>query len=62
MLIYNRMGQLVFRCEGVDCEWDGHDMDGDICPQGAYVYVIRYANNFEPSITRVLKGTVTLIR
>ena len=62
MYIYNRMGALVFRCEGVDCEWNGRDNDGNACPQGAYVYIIRYTNSFEPNITRVLKGSVTLIR
>lgn len=62
MIIYNRRGELVFRCEGPDCEWDGRDLDGKPCVQGAYVYIIRYANDFEPEKTRVLHGTVTLIR
>ena len=62
MLIYNRRGELVFRCEGVDCAWDGRDMDGNPCVQDAYVYIIRYTNEFEPENTRVLRGTVTLIR
>ncbi len=62
MYIYNRFGQMVFHCEGVDCEWDGKDMDGKPCPQGGYVYVIRYTNSFEPNVTRIKKGAVTLIR
>jgi len=62
MLIYNRRGELVFRCEGADCAWDGRDFDGNPCAQDAYVYIIRYTNEFEPQNTRVLKGTVTLIR
>lgn len=62
MYIYNRFGQMVFHCEGVDCEWDGRNMKGEPCPQGAYVYVIRYTNEFEPNITRIKKGSVTLIR
>lgn len=62
MLIYNRRGELVFRCEGVDCAWDGKDLDGNPCIQGAYVYVIRYTNEYEPNDTKVLKGTVMLIR
>ncbi len=62
MYIYNRFGQLVFHCEGVDCEWDGRDNKGEPCPQGGYVYIIRYANVFEPNVTRIIKGTVTLIR
>ena len=62
MRIYNRRGEMVFRCEGADCAWDGKDMDGNPCIQGAYVYIIRYTNEFEPNETKVLKGTVTLIR
>lgn len=62
MYIYNRFGQLVFHCEGADCGWDGHDTNGNQCPQGAYVYVIRYTNEFEPDVTIIKKGSVTLIR
>ena len=62
MYIYNRGGAVVFHCEGIDCEWDGRDNSGKPCPQGSYVYIIRYANSFEPNITRVRTGSVTLIR
>ena len=62
MLIYNRRGELVFRCEGVDCAWDGKDMNGEPCIQGAYVYIIRYTNSYDTHKTLVRKGTVTLIR
>lgn len=62
MFIYNRLGELVFQCEGADCGWDGKHTNGSPCPQGAYVYVIRYSNSFEPNIIKVRRGTVTLIR
>lgn len=62
MLIYNRRGEMVFRCEGVDCKWDGRDLNGEPCMQGAYVYIIRYTNTFAPTETKIRKGTVTLIR
>lgn len=62
MQIYNRRGEMVFRCEGADCQWDGKDLNGNPCIQGAYVYIIRYTNEFEPNETKVLKGTVMLIR
>ena len=62
MYIYDRYGRLVFRCEGVDCEWDGTDLDGQPCRQGAYAYILRYTDRFEPNTTKIKKGTVTLIR
>ncbi len=62
MLIYNRRGELVFRCKEPDCSWDGRDLNGNPCVQDAYVYIIRYTNEFEPNNTKVIKGTVTLLR
>lgn len=62
MYIYNRTGEQVFHCEGVDCQWDGRDLKGQPCPQGAYAYIIRYTNEYEPNVTKIHKGTVTLIR
>lgn len=62
MIIYNRRGEMVFRCEGVDCAWDGRDMDGNPCVQGAYAYIIRYTNEFNPKKTIIRKGSVTLLR
>ena len=62
MFIYNRFGQLVYHCEGVDCGWDGRDNKGRPCPQGAYAYVIRFTNTFQPDVTQIRKGSVTLLR
>lgn len=62
MHIYNRNGQLVFRCDTPDCKWDGRDLNGNNCPQGTYTYLIRYTNEYLPKVTHVLRGTVTLIR
>ena len=60
--IYNRRGELVshFICPGGF--WDGTDMQGRPCIQGAYTYIIRYRNSLEPTITQEIKGTVTLLR
>ena len=60
--IYNRFGQLVYRCDRVDCQWDGTDLNGRECPQGTYVYVIRYTTTYTPLKTETLKGTITLLK
>ena len=62
MYIYNRNGMLVFHCDSPDCKWDGRDLNGRECPQGVYTYLVRYTNEFLPKVTKVLRGTVTLIR
>ena len=62
MYIYNRRGELVYQCAEVDCTWDGRDLNGTPCPQGAYIYLIRYTDRYEPDRVHVLHGTVTLIR
>ena len=60
--IYNRKGEQVCYFQGPDGYWDGKNMDGTRCPQGTYVYVMRYRTALNPGVTQVLKGTVTLIR
>lgn len=60
--IYDRRGIVVFQCEGIDCQWDGRDLNGNPCPQGGYVYVIRYVTEYDPATTHLLKGAVTLLR
>lgn len=61
-LIYNRRGEMVFRSHEVDGQWDGRDLKGDPCQTGAYVYIIRYTTDYEPNVTRTVKGSVTLLR
>ncbi|MBR1851038.1 MAG: gliding motility-associated C-terminal domain-containing protein [Bacteroidales bacterium] len=60
--IYNRNGLLVGHFEGVNGSWDCRDLNGNPCPQGTYVYVIRYNTIFNPTQTQLRKGTITLIR
>ncbi len=62
MWIYDRNGRLVAHCAGVDCGWNGRDLKGNPCPQGAYVYVIKYTTVFQPTKTLTKHGSVTLIR
>lgn len=62
MYIYNRHGELVYKCEQIDCTWDGKDLNGNACPQGTYVYIIRFRTTFEPDREQLIRGSVTLIR
>ena len=60
--IYNRQGRQVCYFAGSEGFWDGTDMYGQRCPQGTYVYIIRYRNTLNPDITQEVKGTITLLR
>lgn len=59
--LYNRQGLLVAHMEGADARWDG-TRDGQPCPQGAYVYNLRYRTKGHPEKTQSMSGTVLLIR
>ncbi len=61
VFIYDRQGRQVFASEDLHFKWDGNTPDGIKCPQGAYVYVIRYRRpGTEDIVTQ--KGTITLLR
>lgn len=60
--IYNRHGELVYYFAGPDGYWDGVASNGTRCPQGTYVYVLRYRTSLEPETTLEVPGTLTLIR
>ena len=61
MYIYNSNGLLVRLIEGPSPEWDG-TRDGVACPQGTYVWLLRYRTSDQPSACMTLAGTVTLLR
>lgn len=59
--IFNRTGQMVYTSTDPNEGWDGTDLHGQPCPQGAYVYYYRYSilgiDDFYPGA-----GTITLLR
>lgn len=59
--VYNRNGLLVAHIVGENPQWDG-TRDGTPCPQGAYVWHLRYRRDDIPKSQQTLTGTVTLLR
>lgn len=57
--IYDRWGEKLFYTDNINNNWDG-TFKGRNCPDGVYVYVLRYngANN----ISKTLMGNITLLR
>ena len=59
--IFNREGLLIASFDGLTQFWDGTH-DGTKCPQGTYVYHIRYRTAPQPGEWQYKVGTITLLR
>lgn len=60
--IYNRQGLLVYHGNDINEPWDGTDINGNNCPQGAYVYHYVYSCTQDPDRKHPGEGIVTLLR
>ena len=58
--VYDRWGRLVFGSSNYLNNWDGTDEDGDVLPEGAYMWVMRV--DLSLGDERLYHGTVTLLR
>ena len=64
MIIYNRWGGDVYKTTDIDINWNGDDQrSGRPCPEGIYYYICTVKETYLDGVrTRVLKGTVQIIR
>ncbi len=62
LYIYNREGLLVHRSDDPASGWDGHDLGGNPCPQGSYVWKLIYKGIDRPGAERSEVGTVLLLK
>ncbi|MEO0338134.1 MAG: gliding motility-associated C-terminal domain-containing protein [Bacteroidota bacterium] len=65
LIVYNRLGQVVFRTTDPDINWDGRNQGGDDLPDGTYVYTCkvfeqRVDGPFEQE--ELLRGFITILR
>ena len=60
MLIYSRTGQLVKKIDNIRTGWDGTGLDGELCPDGVYLYLCEVFGLNEKKYN--FKGTVHLLR
>lgn len=60
IIIYDRRGIEIFSSDDQNFVWDG-TVDGERCPQGVYVYFVRYRR---PGTSDLIQrtGTITLLR
>ena len=61
LFIYNREGILLFHSSDPLQHWDG-TYKGSTCPQGSYVWILRYTSEEKPRQPLTAKGSVLLIR
>ena len=61
LTIYNRQGIEVFHSLNPEEGWDGTSK-GRLCPQGAYVWILRYTTKEMPRVSQTDKGSVLLLR
>ena len=61
LYIYDRTGRLIFNTQDMTQGWDG-TQDGRLCPQGTYVWFLRYHAMDYPTILRTSSGSITLLR
>ncbi len=59
MRVYNQWGQFMFESNSLSTGWDG-TFKGSIQPNGVYVYYIDVT--FPNGQTKMIKGTITLLR
>ncbi len=45
MGIFNRWGNLVFATDNILLQWDGNDLSGQPCPDGAYAVILEATSN-----------------
>jgi len=57
--LYDRWGRLVFRQVNYDNSWSGTDLDGNLLPEGGYMWVLILGEGSNRSVER---GTVTLLK
>ena len=61
IMVFHRWGEMVWEGKGLDARWDGTH-DGQLCPQGAYAYLIKFSVNHECERFYERKGVVMLLR
>jgi hypothetical protein len=57
--IYNRWGEIVFNTDDRYLGWNGEGNDGDLKPEGVYVYLLRFKDEFGTEYE--YKGSLTML-
>lgn len=58
--LYNRWGQMVFQTNNPDFTWNGIGLEGEVVPEGVYVYHVRAVDVQGRPVEKT--GTITILR
>lgn len=59
VMVFNRLGQIVFQQNGIYEDWDGKDLFGIPVPDASYYYVVYHDKKDDSTI---IKGSVTILK
>ena len=59
VMVFNRLGQIVFQQSGIYEDWDGKDIFGVPVPDASYYYIVYHDKKDEGTI---IKGCVTILK
>jgi gliding motility-associated-like protein len=55
--VFNRWGEIVYSSKGYLNNWKGKNMNGDVLPDGTYIYIISF-----PDTDINYTGTINILR
>lgn len=59
VMVFNRLGQIVFQQSGLYQDWDGKDLFGIPVPDASYYYIVYHDKKDDGTI---IKGSVTILK
>ncbi len=62
ILIYNRWGELIYRAENINFQWNGV-YKGKVLPPGTYAYIMKFSSSLDSGAETFEQfGSITLLR
>ncbi|MEN9611273.1 MAG: hypothetical protein RLZZ628_2087 [Bacteroidota bacterium] len=58
LMIFNRWGDILYRADAYQNDWNGHNNNGQPLPEGTYYYMLR----LNVAEGKILKGDITILR
>jgi gliding motility-associated-like protein len=60
VIIFDKKGRTIYKCNGINCKWDGKNQQGKLSQEGIYYYIINAEGTDGKKYDQ--KGSIQLIR